>query len=290
MSFFMTDDHIKLYYEVSGQGKTVVLIHGLTASTRHFQKQIPVLARRFQVLAMDLRGHGQSEASADSLTLTRLAKDLKQLLNYLKITRASFIGWSMGAHVIFEYIKNYSCREIENIIIIDMAPKLLKSADWNFGLPGVFSRKQGDFGHEDNLYLLSVMLDNWEEYSKVVAQRILNKSLYNEKMEFNTAADFKGKADLPWLYEEARKNKAWVIAAFWISMAIQDYRPLLKNIDVPCLITYGEESNYYPPENHLYMAGQIPNARVMEFRGCGHALHIQDPELFNNAVIDFLKL
>jgi non-heme chloroperoxidase len=290
MPFFMTDDHIKLYYEVSGQGKTVVLIHGLTASSRHFQKQITVLARHFQVIAVDLRGHGQSEASTDSLTLTRLAKDLKELLNYLKITRASFVGWSMGAHVIFEFIKNYSCQEIENIIIIDMAPKLLKSEDWNFGLPGVFSRKQGDFGHEDNLYLLSVMLDNWEAYSKVVAQRILNKSLYNEKMEFNTAENFKGKDDLPWLYEEARKNKAWVIAAFWISMAMQDYRPLLKSINVPCLITYGDESNYYPRENHLYMAGQLPDARVMEFRGCGHALHIQAPELFNNAVIDFLKL
>jgi non-heme chloroperoxidase len=288
-AFFITDDRIKLFYEVSGQGKPVVLIHGLTASSRHFQKQIPVLAGHFQVIAFDLRGHGQSQASEDSLTLTRLAKDLKQLLDYLQITRASFIVWSMGAHVIFEYIKNYSCKEIENIIIIEMAPKLLKAADWNFGLPGVFSRIKGDFGHEDNLYLLSVLLDNWKVYSKVVAQRILNKSLCNEKMEFNTAADFKGKDDLPWLYEEARKNKAWVIAAFWISMAMQDYRPLLKNINVPCLITYGDESNYYPPENSTYMAGQIPNARVMEFRGCGHALHIQDAELFNKAVIDFLK-
>jgi non-heme chloroperoxidase len=195
----------------------------------------------------------------------------------------------MGAQVIFEYIKHYSCCNIEKIVIIDMTPKLMKSADWNCGLPGIFSKKQGDFGHEDNLYLLSVMLDNWEAYSRVVAQRILNKSLYNEKMEFNAAADFKGKEDLPWLYEEAKKNKAWVVAAFWIAMAAQDYRPVLPTISAPCLLTYGMESNYYPPENYEYMQKQIPAARVVAFPGCGHALHIQDAELFNKTVLNFLQ-
>jgi len=289
MPFFRTDDRINLFYDISGEGESVVLIHGLTANHRFFKKQIPVLKKHFQVIAIDLRGHGQTEASSDSLTLTRLAKDVKQLLEHLKILKTSFIGWSMGAHVIFEYIKNYSCKEIKKIVIIDMGPKIMKSADWNFGLPGIISRKQGDFSHEDNLYLLSVMLDNWEAYSKVVAQRILNKSLFNEKMEFNAAADFKGKEDLSWLYEEERKNKACVIAAFWIAMAMQDYRPLLKNITVPCLLTYGTESNYYPPENYEYMQKQIRDARIIPFDGCGHALHIQDPELFNKAVINFLQ-
>jgi non-heme chloroperoxidase len=290
MPFFTTDDGVRLHYQTAGEGPAVVLIHGLTASSLYFQKQIPVLARRCKVIAPDLRGHGQSEASHDHLTLTRLACDLKQLLEELHIPKASFIGWSMGAQVIFEFIKNYSCSSIEKIVIIEMTPKLMKSADWNCGLPGVFSRKSGDFGHEDNLYLLSVMLDDWETYSRIVAQRILNKSLYNEKMEFNAAADFKGKEDLPWLYEEAGKNKAWVIAAFWISMAMQDYRPVLENIEAPCLLAYGTESNYYPPGNYEYMQKQIPDACVAAFEGCGHALHIQDPDLFNNTVMKFLRL
>jgi non-heme chloroperoxidase len=288
MPFFRADDGVLLHYRMNGEGRPVVLIHGLTASSLHFQKQIPAMSAHFRVIVPDLRGHGRSETAADHLTLKRLALDLKQLLAQLNIEKASLIGWSMGAQVIFEYIKNYSCKDIEKIVIIEMTPKLMKSADWNCGLPGIVSRKQGDFGHEDNLYLLSVMLDNWEAYSKVVAQRILNKSLYNEKMEFNAAADFKGKEDLPWLYEEAGKNKAWVVAAFWIAMARQDYRPVLPKISAPCLLTYGTESNYYPPENYEYMQKQIPDARIVPFAGCGHALHIQDPELFNKTVLDFL--
>jgi non-heme chloroperoxidase len=289
MAFFTTDDGVALQYTVSGVGKPVVLIHGLTASSLFFQKQIPALCAHYQIIAVDLCGHGKSGSRNDHLTLARLALDLKQLLAELHIDKASLIGWSMGAHVIFEFIKNYSCQSIDKIVIIDMAPRLLKATDWSLGLPGIFSRKPGDFGHKDNLYLLSVMLSDWEAYSIIVARRILNKSLYNDKMEFQADADFKGKSDLPWLYDETRKNKGCIIAAFWIAMAMQDYRPLLKEISVPCLLTYGEESNYYPPENYFYMQTQIPQARIVEFKGCGHALHLQDPELFNSTVIDFLQ-
>ena len=170
-----------------------------------------------------------------------------------------------------------------------MAPKILKSNDWHYGLLGVFSRKTGDFGSDDSLFMLSSMLEDWEKYSRIVAERILNKSLYNEKMEFNYDANFKGKEDLPWLYEEALKNRPHVIIALWISMSLKDYRPVLKDITAPCLIAYGLESNYYPPGNYDYMKNRIPDAKVVPFEGCGHALHIQDPEKFNQIVMDFLK-
>jgi hypothetical protein len=103
----------------------------------------------------------------------------------------------MGAQVISEFVRNYSYRDIEKIVIIDMAPKIMKLTDWHCGLPGIFRRKHGDSEHEDNLYLLSVMLNDWEIYSKIVAQWILNKSLFKETMEFNAAADFKCKEDFP---------------------------------------------------------------------------------------------
>jgi len=289
VTFYITSDNVRLYYEVRGIGKPVILIHGLTANHIHFKKQTYELSKYFKVITLDLRGHGDSEVPIHGLTLRRLADDLKEVINYLQIGEVSLVGWSMGVHVIFEYIKNFSCNGIEKIVIIDMTPKLIKSDDWKYGLPGVFSGKTGDFGHEDNLFMLSKMLENWELYSRIVVERILNKSLYNENKEFDYRADFRGKEDLPWLYEEARKNTPHVIISLWISMSLQDYRPILKKITAPCLITYGLESNYYPPENYEYMKNQIPDAKVVPFEGCGHALHIQDPEKFNRTVIEFLK-
>ncbi|MDD5168344.1 MAG: alpha/beta hydrolase [Syntrophales bacterium] len=289
MPFYVTEDHVKIYFESRGAGRPVVLLHGLTANHRHFKKQVGVLAKDFRVITVDLRGHGDSDVPEHGLTLRRLAQDLRELVDFLELEEVSLVGWSMGTHVIFEYIRLFSCRGIRKIIIIDMSPKLMKSDDWSYGLPGVFSRKTGDFGHEDNLFMLSVMLDNWERYSRIVAERILNRSLYNEKMEFDYGADFKGKEDLPWLYEEARRNTPHVIVALWISMSMQDYRSVLGEISVPCLIAYGIESNYYPPENYEYMRSRIPNAQVVPFEGCGHALHIQDPEKFNEIAGEFLR-
>ncbi len=289
MPFFVTDDHVRLYYEVRGKGEPVLLIHGLTANHRHFKKQTPELAHHFQVITLDLRGHGDSEAPEQGLTLPRLAQDVLGFLDYLGLDDLSLVGWSLGAQVIFEYVKQYSCQGIEKIVIIEMTPKLLKAADWSYGLPGIISRKAGDFGYEDNLLMLSAMLGNWETYSRTVVQRIVNKIPADEAKEFNDQADFLGKEDLPWLYEEARRNTPHVIVALWISMSLQDYRPVLKDITAPCLIVCGQESNYYPPENYTYMKDRLPQARVISFAGCGHAPHIQDPEKFNRELLAFLK-
>lgn len=289
MPYYVTDDHVRLYYEVRGKGKPVVLLHGLTAGRRHFRKQIPVLAEHFQVVGVDLRGHGDSEAPEHGLTLPRLARDLRELVGYLELADVSLMGWSLGAHVIFEYVKQFSCRGIEKIAVIDMAPRLLKAPDWAWGLPGVLSGKPGDFGPDDNMIILGAMLGDWEAYSRVVVQRIMNKSLFNEKMEFDARADFKGREDMPWLYAEARRNTPHVIVALWISLTLQDYRPVLKEITAPCLLTYGLESNYYPPENYAYLQETLPRARTVPFAGCGHALHIQDPEPFNRELLAFLK-
>jgi non-heme chloroperoxidase len=197
MPFYMTDDHVHLYYEIRGKGKPVLLIHGLMANHRHFKKQTSELARHFQVITLDLRGHGDSAAPEHGLTLKRLARDLKEFLDYLEITAVSLVGWSMGTHVIFEYIRNYSCQGIEKIIIIDMAPRLLKAEDWQFGLSGIRSRKPGDFGPEDNLIMLAAMLGDWEAYSRVVAQRIMNKSLFNERNGIQRRCGFYGQGRPP---------------------------------------------------------------------------------------------
>jgi pimeloyl-ACP methyl ester carboxylesterase len=85
-----------------------------------------------------------------------------------------------------------------------------------------------------------------------------------------------------------KSNNPFVIVSMWISMAIKDYRPVLPGITVPCLLTYGMESNYYGRENYEYMKSRIPDATILPFEGCGHALHLQEPDKFNRAILDFL--
>lgn len=287
MEFVKTSDGALLNALSSGSGEPVIMIHGLTANLNHFKKQIPVLSTKYRVIAYDLRGHGLSE-KGKGLSLEVYARDLQDLMGHFGIEKASVVCWSMGAHVLFEYVRAFSCERIRKVVIIDMSPKLLKTADWKFGLAGALSGRPGDFGHEDNLLVLSAMGRDWESYSRVVAERILMKPQASEAMRSGGEIQVKGKEELPWLYEQARLNDPFVIMSMWVSMSMKDYRPVLPLITAPCLLTYGVDSNYYGPENYSFMKSVIPNAEIMAFEGCGHALHLQDPEKFNRAVMEFI--
>lgn len=290
MPFFITEDHVKLYYEDRGKGKPVILIHGLTAGRRHFRKQIPVLSGNYRVIACDLRGHGDSDRPKDGLTLPRLAKDVRELIASLDLQDVTLVGWSLGGHVIFEYVKQFKGRNLHKIAMIDMAPKVMKADDWAFGMRGL-SGKFGDFTHADNLLLMSIMSDHWEQYSALLIPRLFNRAHVAPGVNIFTDADFPWKEDLPWLYEEARRNTPHVVLFLWISMMMQDYRPQLAEIDVPCLLAWGKESNYYGEDNYTYMKAALvrsPEVSVVPFDGCGHALHIQNPERFNQILMNFI--
>lgn len=286
MGFIEASDGTKLYCQVSGSGAPLVLIHGLTANLNYFRRQVPELSKSCRIIAYDLRGHGLSKTDK-GLTLERFAQDLEDLFDYFGMHKAAVICWSMGAHVLFEYVRNYTCERLNKVVIIDMSPKILKSADWDLGLAGI-SGRPGDFGHEDNLRVLAAMCRDWDTYSRIVAERILISPEICEKLKRDPETPFKGKMDLPWIYEQTRSNDPFVIVGMWIAMALKDYRSVLPKMTVPCLLAYGTESNYYGPETYAYMKSRMPDAAIMPFEGCGHAPHIQEPEKFNKSVMDFL--
>src|ERR1700732_3751174 len=77
----------------------IVLSHALATNMDIWAYQLPLLAHRFRVLVYDLRGHGRSAAPGDSYTLQELASDVAALLAYLQISRAAFVGLSIGGMI-----------------------------------------------------------------------------------------------------------------------------------------------------------------------------------------------
>jgi len=88
-----------LYYEIYGKGEPLLLLHGNNQSINNYTAQIPILAKTFQVIAVDTRGQGQStDESKGPLTYEQFAADMKQLLDALHITKANILGWSDGGN------------------------------------------------------------------------------------------------------------------------------------------------------------------------------------------------
>ena len=88
-----------IFYARYGQGSPVILLHGGLANANYWGNQIPALARQYDVVAIDLRGHGRSTMSADPMTYDLLASDVLGAMDALGLRRAAVVGWSDGAIV-----------------------------------------------------------------------------------------------------------------------------------------------------------------------------------------------
>ena len=122
MSFLQTN-HTKLYYEIAGQGEALVFIHGLGSSTRDWEYQIPEFSKQYQVIAIDLRGHGQSEKSDGPYTIPMFAADLAGLLQALDIPSAHIVGISLGGAVAFQFALDHPAM-VKTLTIVNSAPTL----------------------------------------------------------------------------------------------------------------------------------------------------------------------
>ncbi len=108
---------LKMYYEIYGKGKPLVLIHGggSTIATS-FGKMIPLLAKQRQIIGVELQAHGHTNDRDTNLTFEQDADDVAALLGTLKIPKADFLGFSNGAHAAVEIVIRHP--ELVNKIIL----------------------------------------------------------------------------------------------------------------------------------------------------------------------------
>lgn len=257
MSRFTTSDGIELFYNVNGEGKPIVFIHGWSADHTSFIPAIEELSKDFKVIAYDLRGHGASDRTDKGLTLNRFAIDLEELLEFLNLKDVTVVGWSMGASVIFDYVRTFGVSRLSSVCILDMTPKLINDDEWKLGL------FHGQFTVDDSLDALTTMCNNWMDFAKYFVK--------------NTIPYLKGE-ELEPIYEALSANSPHVMYAMWIAMSANDYRNILEDITVPTFIIYGEKSTLYSSETATYLNSKIPNSEVVPFENCTHFLVAENPQ------------
>src|SRR5260221_506188 len=111
-------NQINLYYEVSGAGQPVVLIHGLGSSTRDWEAQVPELAEDYQVITFDLRGHGQSDKPAGPYQMSQYGDDLAGLMGALGVASAHIVGISLGGCVALQFALDYPA-QVRSVTVVN---------------------------------------------------------------------------------------------------------------------------------------------------------------------------
>src|SRR4249920_1203157 len=114
---------IKVYYEVYGEGRPLVLLHGAFYTIdMNWGQLIPELSKTRKVIAIEMQGHGHSPFSDRKLSIATLASDVEKLMDYLKIDSADVAGFSMGGSVAYQFAVQ-SPKRLRKLVIISSTYK-----------------------------------------------------------------------------------------------------------------------------------------------------------------------
>ena len=230
MSYFTLSDGQRLYYEDKGQDpETLILMHGWTSSHEIYEKPVELLQEQARCIIYDHRGHGGSkEANSGNPTMETLASDLNEIIQGLSLSNVTLLGWSMGAGVVFNYVRLFGCDALKQIILCDMTPKQLNDEEWKLGL------YQGGYTKED-------------------MERDAGKEFYSLYKEFAIGA-IPRLAKIPgFLLKRPLKKKLagcdeLVLRSLAASMKLQDNRPVVEQITVPLTYFYADPGSLFSPK------------------------------------------
>src|SRR3989338_5931801 len=249
MPFFKTTDGHNLHYRITGKGKPIIFVHGWTMNSLVWKYQSDELAKDFQVIAVDLRGHGKSEippfpplSKGGGGGFDKFVNDLKELVDFLSIEKFTLVGWSMASFIIARYYFKYP-KDIDKLIFISGTPKFLSENDSSYG----------------KLFISGERTDD-------------SKPSEIESLMFNE--DFPPSSD--------------VVLQTLNSLLKDDIRDNLNDIKVPTLIIHGSIDKICPVGAGRYMAKKIPDSKLIILEGVGHAPFLTQPERVNKEIKEFI--
>ena len=131
----IADDGAEISVRVGGQGPPMLLLHEWASSHRIWEPFAHHLEDRFTIYRWDARGHGTSchNSPGGAMTLARMSEDLANLLTFFDLDNVCVVGHSMGALIIWSYIRKHGCERIGRLCFIDQSPRLTTDASaWAF--------------------------------------------------------------------------------------------------------------------------------------------------------------
>jgi pimeloyl-ACP methyl ester carboxylesterase len=133
---------INVYYEVYGEGRPLVLLHGAFYTIEmNWGQLIPELSKTRKVIAIEMQGHGHTPFSDRELSITTLANDVEKVMDYLKIDSADVAGYSMGGSVAYQFAVQ-SPKRLRKLVIISST---YKSNGWRPEVTNAFKNFKPEF-------------------------------------------------------------------------------------------------------------------------------------------------
>jgi len=263
-----TDDGVRLYYEETGAGAPIVFVHEFAGDIRSYEPQVRHFSRRYRCVAYNARGYPPSDVLEDveSYSQERARDDIRCVLDALKIDKAHVVGLSMGGFAVLHFGFTYPERALSLVV-----------AGCGYGAE---PNKRRQFTEEALRIAAEIAEKGMGEVSKTFGGGPTRVQYRNK--------DPRGYAAfLAQLAEHSSLGLANTMRG------VQARRPSLwdlidemKALDVPTLIATGDEDDPCL-EPGLLMKRYIKSAALVVLPNTGHALNLEEPDLFNRFCDDF---
>ena len=249
--------------------KPIVLLHGITGHTRTWDRLAPELGHAFRVIALDQRGHGDTDPAPDAdYTVGTMAQDLGAFADRLGLGTFTLLGLSMGGRVAIAFAGAQPTR-VERLVIVDIGPDL--------HLPGV-QRVRGMMAGAPE------RIESEEQAFEYV--RRANPRYDEAELRRRVVHGLKRLPDgsLAWKYDRALRD---MMRSGGRRDEVNLWEPLGR-ITCPTLLVRGAESDLLSPEIAQKMLQAVPDGRLVEVPGAGHTVPGDQPAAFARVVRSFL--
>ncbi|SIS87878.1 Pimeloyl-ACP methyl ester carboxylesterase [Zobellia uliginosa] len=242
----------------------VTFVHGAGGSSSIWYKQLREFKKHFNILLLDLRGHGDSKPSLkdafdDKYTFDYITEDILEVLDYLKIQKSHFIGISLGTVLIRNLAEKHPDR-VESMVLggaiirLDMRFRIL------MGFGGLF-KSLVPYIWLYKLFTFAIMPDGNHKESRLLFVREAKRMYQKEFVR-------------------------WYKMGSQINRLLRFFRA--GDVDIPTLYVMGGEDYLFLPSVKKMVQKQSQSS-LLTIEHCGHVVNVEQPQLFNRFVIDFVS-
>ena len=253
---------VEVVYEALGEGKPVVLLHPFPVHREFWKPVATALSRNYRLILPDLRGHGDTEVGEGPATMEKHAADLARVLDDAGVSRAIFVGVSIGGYVLWEFWRRYRER-VAGLILAD-------------------TKAQADTaeGRAGRLKAAADVLElGTEPYFQSMLPKLMGQTTHRTRPDLVDAA-----------HRMMQKMSAADVSQVLRGMAERsDSVATLTTINVPTLVLVGEEDPLTPISDAELMRQGIAGAELKVISRAGHYAPFEQAEEVGKLVRAFVE-
>ncbi len=250
---------MKLHHRILGEGKPMIILHGLFGFSDNWQTHAKKLAEYYQVILVDLRNHGHSDWS-DDFSYELMAEDVYELCKDLELEDIILVGHSMGGKVAMHFAQRFE-ELLEKLVVVDIG------------------MKEYPMHHQHILAgIHAVQLEN-----------IKTRRIAEEQMSVHIDSEGVKQFLLKNLYWKEKGRLAWRMN---VAVLEQEMPSILAKvpemeINTPTLFIRGEMSNYILDEDLEDIENSFIDMELVTIEEAGHWVHAEAPQLFLDSLLSF---